>query len=377
MNKWLAAMGIVVMACSSCAHESNRGERATVSPSTQQSVNSAAAPSTQPASRIVARVNGEPITLAELDKPLIAGYGLNVLLNLVQLDLVKQQAYRSGITITQADIDHERELTVQKMFGDQGGTNPDSLLDQFLAQQHISQPEFNLVIETNAYLRKLATPMVRGTITDQDLKLAFAALYGETVDVRDIQLANPQEVAEARRRLASGESFEQVAREMSRDPVTAQLGGKMPPFSRQSVAVPQAFKEAAFALTTPGQVSDAVNADGAYHLIQLIKRVPPKVVKFEDVKESVRKQVLDQRVQLAVTKLRKQFAQTALQTLEIDDPVLKKQFVERLNKQEADIQGQKKIREQWEKEREQIAKEQEQPATVPATLPTTERAKPQ
>ena len=64
------------------------------------------------------------------------------------------------------------------------------------------------MIQTNAYLRKLAAPLVSNTITENDLKLAFGALYGETAKVRDIRLANPRVVAEAKRRLASGESFE-------------------------------------------------------------------------------------------------------------------------------------------------------------------------
>ena len=335
-------------------------------PTTAPVASEAGPPATQPADgRIVARVNGVAITIDELDKPLIEGYGLNVLLNLAQLDLVKQQAYRSGITVTPADIGHEQELTVEKMFEGASSADADSLLDQFLSQQHISRPEFNIVMETNAYLRKLAEPMVRGTISESDLRQGFAMMYGETAKVRDIRLANLQEVAEAKRRLASGEPFEQVAKEMSRDPQTASAGGEMPPFSRQSVNVPAAFKEAAFSLQ-PGQISDPVNADGAYHLIQMIQKMPPKAVKFDDVKENVRQAMMDQRVQLAMTQLRAQFAQTALQTLEIDDPVLHKQFVQRVNKQEAEIRDRKKIEEQLAKEREQIHKEQEFPATAPA-----------
>lgn len=317
-------------------------------------------PATEPVSRVVARVNGEPITIDELEKPLLEGYGLNVLLNLVQLDLARQQANRTGITVTPEDIKHEQQLTVEKMFGGAGGPDADSLLDQFLAQQHISRPEFDLVIETNAYLRKLAEPVVNKQITDQDLKLAFGAMYGETVKVRDIRLANPREVADAKRLLANGESFEQVAREMSRDPVSRPLGGELPPFSRDSMAVPQVFREAAFSLQ-PGQVSDTIEADGAFHLIQLVERIAPKAVKFEDVKENVRKALMDQRVQLMMTQLRNQFRQTALETLEIDDPILHQQFVHRVNRQEGEIKDRSQIEQELNKEHGAT--------TAPATKP--------
>ncbi|HWB55235.1 MAG TPA: peptidyl-prolyl cis-trans isomerase [Tepidisphaeraceae bacterium] len=358
MNKRVIAIGCLALLAASCAHEQDDSEIHESFPTTQAATTM---PATQPVSRVIARVNGEPITLEELDKPLIAGYGLNVLLNLVQLDLAKQQAARSNVTVTPADIQHEQQMTVDKMFGGNAGPDADSLLDQFLQQQHISRPEFDLVIETNAYLRKLAEPMVSTTITEKDLKLAFAALYGETVKVRDIRLANPREVAEAKRRLASGESFQQVAHEMSRDPNTAQLGGEMPPFSRNSMAVPEVFRQAAFSLS-PGQISDTIEADGAYHLIQMVQRIPPKAVKFEDVKDAVRKAVMDQRVQLMMIQLRNQFRQTVLQTLEIDDPVLHEQFIHRVNHQAGEIHGHTEI----EKE---LAREHHQ--QFPTTFPTT------
>ena len=37
-----------------------------------------------------------------------------------------------------------------------------------------------------------------------------------------------------------------------------------------------------------GEVSDIVNADNAFHLIKVENRIAPKVVKFEDVRESLR-----------------------------------------------------------------------------------------
>ncbi|HEY1685980.1 MAG TPA: peptidylprolyl isomerase [Tepidisphaeraceae bacterium] len=357
MDRRLIAIAIVGSLLSSCAHEKNNPDveiPATSQPTTL--------PTTQPLSKVIARVNGEPITQDELDKPLIEGYGLNVLLNLVQLDLARQQANRQQITITPEDIKKEQKLTVDKMFEGNAGPDADSLLDQFLQQQHISRPEFDLVIQTNAYLRKLVQPTVNKSITDNDLKLAFAAMYGETVKVRDIRLSNPQEVAEAKRRLASGETFEQVAREMSRDPITRPLGGELPPFSRQSVAVPQVFREAAFSLQ-PGQISDTIESDGAFHLIQLEQRTPPAGVKFETVKETVRKALIDQRTQLMMTQLRNQFRQTAFETLEIDDPILHQQFIHRINGQEGGTADKKQIEGEIKQDRSTSA---EPPATMPS-----------
>src|SRR5262245_6182496 len=236
-------------------------------------------PSSDP---ILARLNGRPITLSQIEPTLIESYGLNILLNVVQLDLARQEAARAGVTVTPADFAREREQTLAKMFPDAEKGDIEPLFDQFLQQQHISKPEFDLVLQTNTYLRKIAEPLSKDKISDAALQEAFRQLYGETVQVRHIQVGNMQEVLEAKRRLAAGEPFEKVAADMSRNARTAPLGGELPPFSRQSSSYPQAFKEAAFALKE-GEVSDAVQAEGSLHLIKLERRIAPKAVKFEDV----------------------------------------------------------------------------------------------
>ena len=67
------------------------------------------------------------------------------------------------------------------------------------------------------------------------------------MQVRYIALGNMREVAEARRRLADGIAFAQVAQEMSRNQQTGSMGGELPPFSRMTPGIPQVFKDTAFA----------------------------------------------------------------------------------------------------------------------------------
>src|SRR5207237_4038742 len=98
-------------------------------------------------------------------------------------------------------------------------------LDQLLAQQRVSRPEFETVIRINATLRKIAEPEVDGAITDDKLQDAFRVQYGEKVVVRHIQTGSLTDLNAARRRLAAGEPFEQVARTMSTNRSTGPLGG--------------------------------------------------------------------------------------------------------------------------------------------------------
>ena len=60
-----------------------------------------------------------------------------------------------------------------------------------------------------------------------------------------------------------------------------------------------------------GQVSEIVQAEGSYHLILLEERIPPKAIKFEDVKESLKADLMDKAVQATVKQLRQQLADQA------------------------------------------------------------------
>jgi len=156
---------------------------------------------------------------------------------------------------------------------------------------------------------------------------------------------------------------------MSRNAGTAQLGGQLPPFSINTQGLPQAFKDAAFALKKEGDISDVVQAEGGFHLIQLEKRIPPKAVQFEDVKESLRKDLYARATDATVKQLRQQLGNEAVQNLKINDPVLKKQWEEKLQKRDATIKDREQIRKQMQLERERSAT---QPAT---TLPDLSPAK--
>ena len=201
--------------------------------------------------------------------PLIESHGLTVLVNLLQVEQAKEDAAKAGITVTDADFKAERALTLGEMFKDASDqlqvqidqadakNNPaeaarlraelareqSQLLDQFLTQQHISPPEFEMILQINTYLRKIAEPAVNRSINEAAIRNAFNQLYGETVLVNCIQLANQAEVANAQRKLAAGVKFEDVAYKMSHDRVSGEANGEVPRFSRQAPGYPENFKE--------------------------------------------------------------------------------------------------------------------------------------
>ena len=120
------------------------------------------------------------------------------------------------------------------------------------------------------------------------------------VQVAQIMAAAPQSrgekgVAEARKKLDSaraairgGMSFAEAARKFSDDKFTAEQGGAMDPFTVGRTT--PAFEAAAFALKKPGEMTtEPVETEYGLHIIQLIRRTPPKP--YDSVAASIKRRV--------------------------------------------------------------------------------------
>lgn len=293
--------------------------------------------STGTTSKVIASVDGAMVTEDQLNRAMRQSYGLDMLLKLTQLEMANQLAAQAKETVTPEDVARERQITLKQQFTGQDEADFEALLAQFLAQQRVSMAEFDLGIRTNAALRAAVRPTVRANITEEDERRLFGIKYGEKVRVRHIALSNMQEVAVAKGRIESGVPFEQVAREMSRSPRTARLGGELPPFTANS-EIGKTFVDAAFALNV-GQVSEAVDQDGFKHLIKLEERIAPTAVKFEDYRDTLRTELEELGGTFELIKLRKEMAKRALDGLQINDPDLKQEFERRKAEAEAERTG--------------------------------------
>jgi foldase protein PrsA len=325
---------------------------------------------------VIATVQGDKITRRDLDPVLMEGYGLNVLLTLVQLDLAEQEATRQHLTVTPQDIASEREITMQNLrhateavdSTGQPTTEPenltagqeDQLLDQILQQQHVSRAEFNVILQINANLRKIAEPKVEASLTEDRVRAQFDATYGEKALVHYIQCNSMTEVTEVRRELAAGKSFEDVARERSVDRLTGPAGGALPPFSRQDPHYPPEIKDVVFDLK-PGEVSDPVQHGQFIYIFKLIQKIPPAHARFEDYKADVKKDLYNQTVMAAMKLMRDELAREAMASLRIKDPVLQQQWMDRLDQKTNQVRDENQIRQELD--------QQHAPATMPATAP--------
>jgi foldase protein PrsA len=386
-----AAKPVEAAAAPTAARESE----STVAAPAPGSASSPASPAAGSTTDVVATIGSRPITMGQLLQPLIEAHGLTVLLNLVQLELAKDAARHEGVVVTDADFADEKKATLDKLFAEADQKIQDKidaavrknkpedaerlrkdmerdheqLFDQFLANQKVTKPEFELFLQTNTYLRKIAEPKILAAITDEELRKSYEAEYGASVRVRHIQ-GTPIELGQALERIRAGEPFEAVARQASRNPQTAGLGGELPRFSLATAGLPENFKLAAFALKE-GEVSSMVEAEGSWHIIKLEQKFAPKAVKFELVKESVRQNLKERTVQVAVKKYRDALAERARKELKISEPVMASQYAAKLADRDKQIKDQQEARRQMQRDRERDREELSKPPATGATAPAT------
>ena len=97
---------------------------------------------------------------------------------------------------------------------------------------------------------------------------------------QDVIQAKRKEADDVLMKARSGEDFSKLAEQYSDDPTTKVKGGDLPPFGRGQGMVPE-FEAAAFALTN-SQISDVVQTEYGYHIIQMIDKTPAKKLTLTD-----------------------------------------------------------------------------------------------
>ncbi len=90
---------------------------------------------------------------------------------------------------------------------------------------------------------------------------------------------------EVRKKALAGNDFTALVEEYSDDPSKTQNKGAFPTVERGKMVKP--FEEAAFAMNAPGDISPLVKTQFGYHVIRLIEKRPAQLKPFDEVKESI------------------------------------------------------------------------------------------
>ncbi|QQR55215.1 protein translocase subunit SecF [Candidatus Peregrinibacteria bacterium] len=101
------------------------------------------------------------------------------------------------------------------------------------------------------------------TVSARHILVSWNEINEEQTRSKEEALARIQEV---QNKLAEGQSFEELAKEYSEDPGSKDKGGDLGAFGRGAMV--EAFEETAFS-TEVGQISEPIESDFGYHLIQV------------------------------------------------------------------------------------------------------------
>lgn len=125
----------------------------------------------------------------------------------------------------------------------------------------------------------------------------------EEVQARHILVESEDKAKEIAEQIAHGADFAQMAKEHSKDPGTKDEGGSLGYFSRGQM-VPQ-FEEAAFKLQK-GDISQPVQTQFGWHLIQVEDRRERQPPGFDAIKERLMASMMHRKAQEVATTLRGQ-----------------------------------------------------------------------
>jgi peptidyl-prolyl cis-trans isomerase C len=250
---------------------------------------------------VAATVNGEPIYTAEVDRyvrEIGARFGVDfskgdaarqrqqvarsVLDQLIERTLILQEARRTGRLASDAAVE-DRLRQIAQAF-----PSPEEF-DRALQQQGVSRAELRDRVRFELTVRRILDGLRVPAPTDQEARAYFQAHREafdepERVRVRHVLLRTEAEARVALARLRAGESFAQVAKELSQDPGTRDRGGEVG-LVAPGQTVPE-FEQVAFRLK-PGELSEPVRTSFGYHIVQVTEKLPAKKATWEGVRQQV------------------------------------------------------------------------------------------
>lgn len=141
----------------------------------------------------------------------------------------------------------------------------------------VDEAGFRFLFEANQYYLALYD-MVTADVENEGQDYIWA---------RHILVDDPLVADVLREKVLAGEDFGELAAELSTDPSAATNNGDLGWFTFGSMVAP--FEEAAFALENIGDVSEVVQTDFGYHIIQLLGREtrPMDANAYRSLKDSV------------------------------------------------------------------------------------------
>ncbi|MGG5791223.1 peptidylprolyl isomerase PrsA [Bacillus nitratireducens] len=156
---------------------------------------------------------------------------------------------------------------------------------------------------------------IKATVTDKDVK----DNHKPEMKVSHILVKDEKTAKEVKEKINNGEDFTALAKQYSEDTGSKEQGGEIAGFAPGQTV--KEFEEAAYKLDA-GQVSEPIKTSYGYHIIKVTDKKELKP--FDEVKDTIRKDLEQQRLQDATGKWKQQVINDLLK--EADIKVTDKEF---------------------------------------------------
>lgn len=249
---------------------------------------------------VAATINGQPITMRELDDECIARHGQETLEAMISRTVLEQECKKRHVTVTEDDMDAEITRAAAAGVKPKADGSPDvqAWLDLVTKKQNIPLEIYrNDVVWPSVALKKLVGKV---KVTDEDLQKGYEANYGSRVRCLAIVLNNQrraQQVFEMARKKNTSEYFGELAAQYSIEPGSQAMHGEVPPIKKHG-GQPR-LEEEAFQLK-PGEISGVIQVDDKFVILRCEGYTKAANVDFASVREDIREDLQEKKLRQAM-----------------------------------------------------------------------------
>jgi hypothetical protein len=276
----------------------------------------------------IAEANDIKIDTQDFYNVLFASCGNRVLRQFIGLELARQMARNEGVEPSPADIEKEFQSIVSKMGPEKDASGKvltledrKRILNVILDRRSISQQEFDMGVQRQAYLRAVVKKKIK--VTDQMMKEEFSQRYGKKRKIRVIVVSDNKVAEDVFNQLQKGESFAVLAAKYSIDFTSAPLGGQMGEIAANDPNLPEVVVKAVFEIPVD-KFSSPIKVNDRSWIVKVDGEIPAQPITIDKVKDELYNQISVKLENDMMEKLQNELFQSA--KIKIHDKTLSKEF---------------------------------------------------